>query len=283
MDRRKGSCFAATGDLGTNSGWGNLRPTETAPVLGSAPRRSALRKNRRLARTEIVPQLSPPRSVGALHRTATRRALWLPSLSLQRDANFREGMGNGLRLRINRNDGHKPKQQKSYYEKQKKYPDLHRRRTLHPRNFSEFVAGRARTDVPWHAYRRHLLLRRQSRSRFHGHRQLEREYRSRDAGPGHAQRLLRWQPSLVVRVQRVGAGLVVRRRLRVRGVRRQRDGYARQDDGSGDVLLARRTRRRLPARASLRLADVLRTGEPRRWIKAARSVARIHERPEVVS
>src|SRR5437660_1159181 len=109
MDRRKGSCFAATGDLGINSGWGNLRPTETAPVLGSAPRRSALRKNRRLARTEIVPQLSPPRSVGALHRTATRRALWLPSLSLQRDANFREGMGNGLRLRINRNDGYKPK------------------------------------------------------------------------------------------------------------------------------------------------------------------------------
>ena len=39
---------------------------------------------------------------------------------------------------------------------------------------------------------------------------------------------------------------------------------------SGDVLLARRTRRRLPARASLQLADVLRTGEPRRWIRAAR-------------
>src|SRR5207253_5754987 len=112
MDRRKGSCFAATGDLGTNSGWGNLRPTETAPVLGSAPRRSALRKNRRLARTEIVPQLSPPRSVGALYRTATRRALWLPSLSLQRGAKFREGMGNGLRLRITQNDGHKPKTRK---------------------------------------------------------------------------------------------------------------------------------------------------------------------------
>ena len=39
---------------------------------------------------------------------------------------------------------------------------------------------------------------------------------------------------------------------------------------SGDVLLARRIRRRLPARVSLRLADVLRTREPRRWIRAAR-------------
>ena len=39
---------------------------------------------------------------------------------------------------------------------------------------------------------------------------------------------------------------------------------------SSDVLLARRFRRRLPSRASLQLADVLRTGEPRRWIRAAR-------------
>src|SRR5437016_1981390 len=52
-----------------------------------------------------------------------------------------------------------PKQErKSYCEKQKKYPDLHRRRTLHPRDLSEFVAGCARTDVPWHAYGRHVLL-----------------------------------------------------------------------------------------------------------------------------
>src|SRR5206468_12026953 len=153
-----------------------------------------------------------------------------------------------------------PKQErKSYYEKQKKYPDLHRRCTVNPRDFGEFVAGRARTDVPWHAYRRHFLLRRQSRSRLHGHRQLEREHRSRDAGPGHDQRLLRWQPSLGVRVQRVDAGLIVRRRLRVRGVRRRCDGDARYECNSGDVLLARRTWRRLPARASLRLADVLRT------------------------
>src|SRR5213593_2120185 len=70
MDRRKGSCFAATGDLGTNSGWGNLRSTETAPVLGSTPRRSTLRKNRRLTSTEIVPPAvaaSPGRGV-ASHR-----------------------------------------------------------------------------------------------------------------------------------------------------------------------------------------------------------------------
>ena len=32
----------------------------------------------------------------------------------------------------------------------------------------------------------------------------------------------------------------------------------------------RRFRRRLPSRASLQLADVLRIGEPRRWIRAAR-------------
>src|SRR6266550_5512603 len=151
-----------------------------------------------------------------------------------------------------------PKQEKkSYYEKRKKYPELHRRRTLHPRDLSDFVCGRARTDVPWHAYGWHFLLRRQSRSRLHGHRQLEREHRSRDAGPGHAQRLLRWQPSLGVRVQCVDAGLVVRRRLRVRGVRRRSDGDARYKCDSGDVFLARRTRRRLPAPASIRLANLL--------------------------
>jgi hypothetical protein len=33
-------------------------------------------------------------------------------LSVQRGANFREEMGNGLRLRITRNDGHKPKTRK---------------------------------------------------------------------------------------------------------------------------------------------------------------------------
>jgi len=34
---------------------------------------------------------------GALHGTATRRALWLPALFLQRGAKFREGMENSLR------------------------------------------------------------------------------------------------------------------------------------------------------------------------------------------
>jgi hypothetical protein len=33
-------------------------------------------------------------------------------LSLQRGAKFREEMGNGLRLRITQNDGHKPKTRK---------------------------------------------------------------------------------------------------------------------------------------------------------------------------
>ena len=37
----------------------------------------------------------------ALHRTATRRALSLPSLSLQRGAKFREGMGNSLTMKGN--------------------------------------------------------------------------------------------------------------------------------------------------------------------------------------
>ena len=42
------------------------------------------------------------------------------------------------------------------------------------------------------------------------------------------------------------------------------------DDGSGDVLLAGRTRRHLPRSIPIQLADLLRTGDPRRWIRAAR-------------
>src|SRR6266576_3098240 len=38
------------------------------------------------------PAVATPAPVGALHRTATRKALWLPSLSFQRGANFRGGM-----------------------------------------------------------------------------------------------------------------------------------------------------------------------------------------------
>ena len=83
----------------------------------------------------------------------------------------------------------------------------------------------------------------------------------RDAGPVHPQRLLRWQPSPVVRVQRADAGLIVRRRLRVLGVGDSANGDARHEYDSRNVLLACRTRRRLPARASLRLADVLRTSQ----------------------
>ena len=56
-----------------------------------------------------------------------------------------------------------PKQErKSYYEKQKKYPDLHRRRTLHPRDLSELVAGCAPAPAPpklhWPAYARRVPL-----------------------------------------------------------------------------------------------------------------------------
>jgi hypothetical protein len=50
------------------------------------------------------------------HAASHRRADAIHSigskLSLQRGANFREGMGNGPRLGINRNDGHKPKTRK---------------------------------------------------------------------------------------------------------------------------------------------------------------------------
>ena len=57
-----------------------------------AARLTAWRLLFRLTSTEIV----PPAVAASLHRTVTCRALWLPSLSLQRDAKFREGMGNNL-------------------------------------------------------------------------------------------------------------------------------------------------------------------------------------------
>src|SRR5439155_9711940 len=42
-----------------------------------------------------------------------------------------------------------PKQEgKSYYEKQKKYPDLHRRHVLDRRDLGEFIAGRASAPAP---------------------------------------------------------------------------------------------------------------------------------------
>ncbi len=52
------------------------------------------------ARFEKMLASSPSKTV-PLHHTATRRALWLPSLSLQRGANFREGMGNSLTMKGN--------------------------------------------------------------------------------------------------------------------------------------------------------------------------------------
>jgi hypothetical protein len=44
-----------------------------------------------------------------------RRAQGLGSFSLQRGANFREEMGNGLRVRVTRSEGHKPKTNKENY------------------------------------------------------------------------------------------------------------------------------------------------------------------------
>ena len=118
------------------------------------------------------------------------------------------------------------KKRKAYNEEQKKYPDLHRRRTLHPRSFSELVAGRARTDVSWHAYERRILVWQHAGSRARGHRELECDHRSQDAGSGLAQRLLRRRPSPGVRLQRVDAGLVRERALRVLGVWGRRDSDA---------------------------------------------------------
>jgi len=56
-----------------------------------------------------------------------------------------------------------PKQErKSYYEKRKKHPDLHRRRVLGPRDLGEFIAGRTPAPAPaklhWQAYARRVRL-----------------------------------------------------------------------------------------------------------------------------
>ena len=72
-------------------------------------------------------------------------------------------MGNGLRLRVTQNEDHKPKQErKSYYEKQKKYPDLYHRRSRHPCDLGEFIPGNAAAPAPaklhWHAYARRVHL-----------------------------------------------------------------------------------------------------------------------------
>jgi hypothetical protein len=59
-------------------------------------------------------------------------------------------MGNGLRLRVTQNEDQNTqnKKRKSHYEKQKKYPDLHRRRVLDRRDLGEFIAGRASAPAP---------------------------------------------------------------------------------------------------------------------------------------
>jgi hypothetical protein len=57
----------------------------------------------------------------------------------------------------------KPKQErKSDYEKQKKYPVLHRRGVLDPRDLGEFIARRATAPasakLQWDAYARRVRL-----------------------------------------------------------------------------------------------------------------------------
>src|SRR5439155_20066938 len=54
---RQGACLAATGSWAASSrrrAHAELRCLKTAPLLGLAPRRSALRENRRLARAEMI-------------------------------------------------------------------------------------------------------------------------------------------------------------------------------------------------------------------------------------
>ena len=76
-------------------------------LLKLHPHWDPLRGNPRFK--QIVPRSRRNSSLGcsrfawwvALHRTATRRALSLPSLSLQRGAKFREGMGKSLTLKGN--------------------------------------------------------------------------------------------------------------------------------------------------------------------------------------
>ena len=75
-----------------------------------------------------------------------------------------------------------------------------------------------------------------------------------------------------VRVQRFDASVICQRRLRILGLWRRRDGNARYDGESGDVLLARRTRCQLPRPEPLQLADVLWSDGPRRSIRAARGL-----------
>src|SRR5439155_4155681 len=58
---REGACLAATGSWTRCSlriAHAELRRLKTVPGLGSAPRRSALRKNRRLARAEREPPMN---------------------------------------------------------------------------------------------------------------------------------------------------------------------------------------------------------------------------------
>ena len=76
---RQGACFAATGSWTACSrriANAELRRLKTVPGLGLAPRRSALRKNRRLARTEIgLPAVAAPLSRGVASHCDTQSAV----------------------------------------------------------------------------------------------------------------------------------------------------------------------------------------------------------------
>ena len=73
-------------------------------------------KRRRIAGKEsktvsLVITRSRPTRPNTLPATGATRRIG-SKLSLQRGPNFREGMGNGLRLGITQSDGHKPKTRK---------------------------------------------------------------------------------------------------------------------------------------------------------------------------
>jgi hypothetical protein len=97
----------------------------------------------------------------------------------------------------------------------------------------------------------------------------------------HAQRLLRRKPSPGVRLQRADAGLVRRRRLRVRRVRRRSDGDARYKmqtpaTFSWHVELGGGC----PPEHPYNSLTYFRIGEPRRWIERTALMTRSYRKPK---
>jgi hypothetical protein len=81
--------------------------------LGFAPAMRGRVPNREVAGlfVDLAHRHQTNASCDAQNRPGAIRSIG-SKLSLQRGAKFREGMGNGLRLRITQNDGHKPKKRK---------------------------------------------------------------------------------------------------------------------------------------------------------------------------